>query len=273
MAWRAKQANALQSDTLQLLEDVLSNGRAGLFDLNLNQTMKVQRANGGCELMHDHGGFFLMGTPKQGQSLEEVRSLMLAEIDKLKKGDFPENLLPSIINNKKRSYYQLLESNSGRADQFVDAFINEIDWKQQVGTIDRISKITKPELVAFANNYVTVFKKQGIDTNQKKIDKPAITPIQANRDQMSQFVKNIQDSQVEPIQPKFVDYKTDFSSSDIKKGMPLYYVKNNTNGLFNLDYRYEFGQSADKRYDMAGRLHPIPGNKPPVGHRYQAEVL
>ena len=33
--------------------------------------------------------------------------------------------------------------------------------------------------------------------------------------------------------------------------MPLYYVKNNTNGLFNLDYRYEFGQSADKRYDMA----------------------
>ena len=29
--------------------------------------------------MHDHGGFFLMGTPKQGQSLEEVRSLMLAE--------------------------------------------------------------------------------------------------------------------------------------------------------------------------------------------------
>ena len=256
MAWQAKEANALQADTLQLLEDVLSNGRAGLFDLNLNQTMKVQRALGGAELMHDHGGFFLMGTPKQGQSLEEVRSLMLGEIDKLKKGDFPDNLLTSIINNKKRSYYQLLESNAGRADQFVDAFINEVDWKQKVGRIDRISKITKPELVAFANKfftdgYVTVFKKQGIDSLQKKIDKPIITPIQANRDQMSQFVKDIQDSQVEPIQPKFVDYKTDFSSSEMKKGMPLYYVKNNTNGLFNLAYRYEFGQSADKRYDVA----------------------
>ena len=253
MAWRTKEANALQADTLQLLEDVLSNGRAGLFDPNLNQTMKVQRAIGTSELMHDHGGFFLMGTPKQGQSLEEVRSLMLAEIDKLKKGDLPDNLLPSIINNKKRSYYQLLESNGGRADQFVDAFINEIDSKQMVG---RIERITKPELVAFANSfftdgYVTVFKKQGIDSLQKKIDKPIITPIQANRDQMSQFVKDIQDSQVEPIQPKFVDYKTDFSSSQMKKGMPLYYVKNTTNGLFNLAYRYEFGQSADKRYDIA----------------------
>jgi predicted Zn-dependent peptidase len=68
---------------------------------------------------------------------------------------------------------------------------------------------------------------------------------------MSQFVKDIQDSQVEPIQPKFVDYKTDFSSLQMKKGMPLYYVKNTTNGLFNLAYRYEFGQSADKRYDIA----------------------
>jgi predicted Zn-dependent peptidase len=37
----------------------------------------------------------------------------------------------------------------------------------------------------------------------------------------------------------------------MKKGMPFYYVKNNTNGLFNLAYRYEFGQSADKRYDVA----------------------
>ncbi len=256
VAWRAKQANSLQADTLQLMEDVLSNGRAGLFDLNLNQTMKVQSASGGCELLRDHGGFLLLGTPKQGQSLEEVRSLMLAEIEKLKKGDFPENLLPSIINNKKRSYYQRLESNEGRADMFVDAFINEVDWKQEVESIDRISKITKQELVAFANKfftdgYVTVFKKQGVDSLQKKIDKPAITPIPTNRDMISQFVKDIQNAQVEPIQPRFVDFKKDLAIAKVGKNLPFYYVKNNDNGLFNLVFYYEFGQSADKRYDVA----------------------
>ena len=256
MAWRAKQANQLQADTLELMEDVLSNGRAGLFDLDLNQTMKVQRANGGCELLRDHGAFFLMGTPKQGQSLDEVKTLMLAEIDKLKKGDFPDNLLPSIINNKKRSYYGLLESNRGRADMFVDAFINEVDWKQEVGKIDRISKITKQQLVDFANRfftdgYVSVYKKQGIDSIQKKIDKPAITPIPTNRDQMSQFVKDIQNSQVEPIQPRFVDFTKDLTTLKTKKQLPLYYVKNNENGLFNLAFYYDFGQSADKRYDVA----------------------
>ena len=258
MAWRAKQANALQADTLQLMEDVLSNGRAGLFDLDLNQTMKVQRANGGAELLRDHGAFFLMGTPKQGQSLEEVGKLMLAEIEKLKKGDFPDNLLPSIINNMKRNHYQLLESNEGRADMFVDAFINEVDWKQEVGRIERISKITKQELVDFANRfftngYVSVFKKQGVDSTQKKIDKPAITPIPANRDQMSQFVQDIQNAQVEPIQPKFVDFQKDITFAKTKKGLPLYYVKNNENGLFQLSFRYEFGQSADNRYDVANQ--------------------
>ena len=256
VGWRALQANTLQADTLELMENVLSNGKAGLFDLDLNQTMKVQRAFATPELLHDHGGFILMGVPKEGQTLEEIRTLMLAEIDKLKKGDFPENLLSSIINNMKRNHYELMESNEGRADMFVDAFINEIDWQQEVGKIDRISKITKQELVDFANHfftegYVTVFKKQGIDNTQKKIDKPAITPIQANRDQISDFVKEIQESKVDPIQPQFVDYQKDLTIGKTGSEQPLYYVKNNTNGLFELVFQYDFGQSADRRFDVA----------------------
>ena len=264
MGWQAKAANSLQADTLELMEDVLSNGKAGLFDLDLNQTMKVQRAMGGTQLMHDLGAFLLMGTPKKGQSLDEVKTLLLAEIDKLKKGDFPDNLLPSIINNKKRNYYQRLEYNQVRADMFVDAFINEVDWKQEVGKIDRISKITKQEIVDFANKFFTdgyavVYKRQGVDSLQKKIDKPAITPIQANRDQKSAFVQAIQDAQVEPIQPKFVDFQKDMTVAKTKKGLPLYYVKNNENGLFQLTYRYEFGQSADKRYDVSDEYWDLLG--------------
>ena len=256
MGWQAKQANSLQADTLELMEDVLNNGRAGLFDLNLVQKMKLQKANGTCQLDHDLGEFVVMGTPKEGQSLDEVKALLLAEIDKLKKGDFPDNLLPSIINNKKRRYYQSLERNEVRADMFVDAFINEIDWKDEVGKLDRISRITKQEIVDFANQFFTdgyavVYKRQGVDSLQKKIDKPAITPIQANRDMKSAFVQAIQDSEVEPIHPRFVDFEKDLTVAKTKKGLPLYYVANNTNGLFELFFRYDFGKSADNRYSVA----------------------
>jgi len=59
VGWRAQKANTLQADTLQLMENVLSNGKAGLFDLNLNQTMQVQRAYATPELfslLTDHRG-------------------------------------------------------------------------------------------------------------------------------------------------------------------------------------------------------------------------
>ena len=139
---------------------------------------------------------------------------------------------------------------------FVDAFIDEIDWKDEVNYLDRISKITKQQLVDFANRfftdgYVTIYKRQGVDSTQKKIDKPAITPIPANRDQMSQFVKDIQNSQVEPIHPKFVDFKKDMATLKTKKQLPLYYIKNQDNGLFELVFYYDFGKSADNRYDIA----------------------
>ena len=256
LGWRAKQANALQADTLELMEDVLSNGRAGLFDLDLNQTMKVQQAFGGSELLHDLGGFIVAGMPKQGQSLDEVKTLLLEEIGKLKKGDFPDDLLPSIINNKKRHYYGSLESNENRAGQFVSAFINDVDWQQKVGKISRISTITKKEIVDFANSfftdgYIVVYKKQGNDTTQKKIDKPAITPIPTNRDQVSQFVRDIQESQVEPIQPRFVDFSRDITFTQTHHQLPLRYKQNTDNGLFNLVFRYDFGQNYDRRYEVA----------------------
>ena len=116
--------------------------------------------------------------------------------------------------------------------------------------------MTKEQIVAFANRffsagYATIYKKTGVDSTQKKIDKPAITPIQANRDQMSAFVKEIQESQVEPIHPKFVDFKKDLVIGETKNKLPLYYKQNTENDLFTIVFRYEFGQQDDNRYDIA----------------------
>ena len=256
MAWVAEKGASLQCDTLDIIGDILSNGKAGLFDLNLNQSMKVQSANAGLETLQDYSGFFLMGTPKQGQDLKEVRQLMLGEIDRLKRGDFSDDLLPSVVNNKKLNYFRSLDNNRSRVSHFLDAFINGVEWEQEVKKLDRMSGITKEQVVAFANRfftdgYVTVFKLQGVDSLQKKIDKPAITAIPTNRDQVSQFVKDIQDTKVDPIQPVFLDFKNDLSVSKTKRGLPLLYKKNTTDGLFNLAFRYDFGHEDDNRYDVA----------------------
>lgn len=259
MGWRFDRASSMQIDTLDIITEMLSNGTAGLIDLDINNQMKMLGAWAFNESMRDYSSFVMGGNPKEGQTLEEVRALLLAEIDKLKKGDFSDDLLPSVINNYKLNYFTRMERNSSRANQYVEAFITEKPWSQQVGYIDRISGITKDQIVAFANkylndNYIVVYKRQGVDENLKKIDKPQITPIPANRDMVSDFVTEVQNSQVPPIQPRFIDFQKDLTFGETEAGLPYIYVNNKENGRFILNFLYNFGDETDLRYDYASML-------------------
>ena len=262
LGWRFDRGASLQADTLEVIENIMSNGTAGLIDLDINQQMKMLSAWGGCDAMMDYSTFILAGTPKEGQTLDEVRALLLDEVGKLKRGDFSDDLLPSVINNMKLQYYNALENNRSRADMFVDAFILGTPWDQHVGRLDRIAGMTKQEIADFANRhftdgYAVIYKRQGVDPNQKKIDKPAITPIAANRDTVSQFVKDIQAAEVKPIEPQFVDFKRDLTFGNISplssllSPLPYVYVQNQENGRFQLAFHYDFGKQADVRYEYA----------------------
>ena len=258
IGWRFDRGNSMQFDTLDIIGQMLSNGTAGLIDLDINQQMQMLYAWGGASSNRDYSSFLLGGSPRPGQTLEEAKDLLLSEIEKLKKGDFSDDLLPSVVNNAKLNYYNSLESNQARANMFVYTYINEIPWNQQVGYLDRISNMTKEQIVAFANkhfndNYVVVYKRQGADENQKKIDKPAITPIPTNRDLVSDFVTEIQNTEVEPIQPRFVDFKKDLTFGKTEAGLPYIYVQNKENGRFSLVFRYEFGDETDLRYGLASQ--------------------
>ena len=206
--------------------------------------------------MMDYGFFTLIGFPKESQTLDEVKDLMLGEIEKLKAGDFDEDLLTAALNNKKLNELRSLDYNRSRVSKMLDAFINGIDWQQKVGQTDRLAQISKQDLVQFANRfftqgYVTVYKRQGEDTTLKKIDKPAITPIPTNRDQVSDFVRATPENKVEPIQPQFLDFKKDLSFFETDKNLPVVYKQNKENALFELYFRFPFGQQDDRRYDVA----------------------
>ena len=256
LAWRFEGGPSLQNDTIEVISEMLSNGVAGLMDLNLNQPQKLMEAGAYTDEMADYSLLMLMGYPNEGQSLEDVRDLMLGEIEKLRKGDFDDDLLTSVVNNTKLQYLRGLNNNGARARYLVNAFINGVEWEQVVGQLDRMGKMTKQQIVDFANrhllkNYVCVYKRLGVDTSVKKIEKPAITPIPTNRDKQSDFVKNLMAETVEPIQPRFVDFKTDMTVSETKAGLPLLYKQNTDDDLFHLVYKFDFGNTADLRYELA----------------------
>ena len=81
--------NGYKSDDrkyVTMIDYILSNSVAGLIDLDLNQKQKVLQAGSTSNFETDYGYHLFFGKPRQGQNLEEVRDLLLAEIEKVKKG-------------------------------------------------------------------------------------------------------------------------------------------------------------------------------------------
>lgn len=266
LGWRFNGAADLQNDTLKVLSKILANNTAGLFDLNLNQKMAVQEAGAELLALKDYSALMLYGVPNEGQSLGDVRRLLFAEVNKLKKGDFDNELLTSIVNNEKLNYLRRLDNNRSRVSMLVDAFINGEDWAQHVSQIDRMSKISKADIIAFANKYLTdgyayVEKRKGEDTSIKKIEKPAITPIPANREYASDFLNEMTAEKTEPIQPKFVDFNKELTFSKTSNLLPVIYVQNKDNSLFTLSFKYDFGTQADNRYSVAADYIELLGTK------------
>ncbi len=256
LGFRLGGANTKDADMLTLVSMILTNGTAGLIDLNLNQAQKVIQAGSYASIQKDYSEHMLYGVPKDGQKLEEVKDLILSQIELLKKGDFPDWLLPAIINDLKLEDIKKQENNMSRDMELVDAFINETPWENKVNEIDRLSKITKQDIVAFvnknySNNYVVVYKRTGVDNNVKKVMKPTITPVQLNRDAQSDFYKQLLTMKPKNIEPVFMDYEKDIKKFSVKNNIPVYYKQNDENNTFSMYYVFDMGINNDKYIKLA----------------------
>ena len=255
--WLTGSATSADALMLELAASVLSNGNSGIIDQNIMQTQKALYAAASADQLSDAGLLMLFGMPKAGQTLEQVEALLLEQVEALKRGEFDESILNAIIANYKRHLMESYESNFDRCYAMALSFINGKKWEDEVSKLDVVSKITKEDVVAWANKtftadaLVTVYKRQGEDKNQKKIDKPQITPIATNRDNQSEFLKAIAGSKVTPIAPRFTDYKRDMDILTLDNGIEVLYKQNELNERFELIYLYDFGTEKDPALSVA----------------------
>ncbi|HON18521.1 MAG TPA: insulinase family protein [Salinivirgaceae bacterium] len=238
-----------------LISEILSNGKAGLMDLDLNQAQKVLQSGASTSFMKQYGFLMLYGYPKQDQTLEDVKTLMIEEIEKIKKGEFEDWMIQAAINNVKLQMLQMLESNN-RAHLFVGAFTEGMDWSEQLAYYDELATITKKQLVAFANkhfgeNYIVMYKRTGKNENAVKVEKPKITPIQIDRTRQSEFATQLMSIETKRIDPVFVDFKTAIQTQTLKDGISLSYIKNNVTPLFTLYYIIPMGKLNSNKLEIA----------------------
>lgn len=254
-AFRVGGARTQDAKLLRVMDMILSNRTAGLIDLNINQKQLAQYAGASPQIMKDYSAHIFNGMPRQGQSLDEVRDLILEQIEKIKKGDFDEWMIEAVINDFKKQQQQVLENSDWLASEMYNSFIQEQTWAEVVADLDELSKITKADIVKFANdnykdNYVIVYKRQGENKDLVRVENPGITPINLNRENESEFYKNFMKLQVEDIQPVFVDFEKSIKKETLKKA-DLFSIQNNTNNLSSLYYITEMGADHDKKLSLA----------------------
>lgn len=273
IGYRFPGVSSKEADLLQLMGKILYNGKAGLIDLNLNQEQKVLSSGAFDIEFKDYSVHVLNATPKEGQQLEQVKDLLLAQIEKVKKGEFPDWLLSAVITDMKLEQTKRFEYNSARADAMLSSFISGREWKDQIGTLERLSKITKQQVMDFAkahykNNYVVVYKRTGEDNSVQKVEKPAITPVEVNRNEQSDFVKNLVATPAKDIEPVFIDYSTDVKKATLKNNIPLLYSANSENKTFAMYYVFDMGTGQNKKLDLAINYLKYLGSK-----QYSAAAL
>ena len=263
IAFRIEEGNGSRDAFLaRAMKMVLYNGRCGLIDLNLNQKQLCLGAYAGPYILNDYAALMLSGRPTQGQTLGQLRDLLLEQIDLVKQGKFDESLIEASINQLKLEIMEDAESNDSRARQMAYAFVQHQSWDKVCNEVNELAKITKQDIVDFANrickdnNYVIVYKHQDTPDPVTKVQKPAITPIYVSRDTESPFLASIKAdaAKAKPIQPVFVNFKKDLQKGKTANGSEVLYVQNVENKTFNLQYRFEFGSRADKTIGMAANL-------------------
>jgi predicted Zn-dependent peptidase len=264
MAFRFRGDSTEDKNYVTLIDMILNNAAAGLIDLNLVQQQKILAGGSYPQFFVDYGIHTFWGRAREGQTLETVKDLLLEEIEKVKKGDFDDWLIKAVINDLRLQSIRMQEYYQNRTYMLNDAFQNQENWLAQVKFLDDLDKITKDQLVKFANenyreNYVVIYKRKGTDTTMVKVPKPKITPININRNDQSEFFTELSKNKPESIKPVFIDFKKEIQQKELKPGMEFYYIPNKTNELFELSYIIDMGKSNDKSLEQAVSYLPYVG--------------
>ncbi len=244
LAWRFPK-NRETDYLFDLMLSVLQNGRCGLLDTNLIQQQKLLSADAapwGNQFDHI---LLISAEPKAGQTLEDVRSLILAEIESLKTGKFDPAILKAVANNDRFDLMRMLESRSAAAEIALSLFKQKLTMKDVLDDLQKADTATLQTVADYAaknlRNEVAVYRKHGEPESIIHAEKPLITPITPGQ-RPSAFAEEL--NRIPAGAPPEVAVP-DYSRIKRENISPqIYAVPNTVNDRFTLTY-YPPGGSLD----------------------------
>ncbi len=275
IVWPTVPARHPDADALQVLDMMLSNGRTGIIDLQLNLAQKVKRAGGGAEFYIEAGEFSVYAVPKLGQALEEARALLLEAVAAAKAGGFAEDDMKAAITNFEVGEKYQLESNESRVARMTGSFIRGEQWSVTVESLDRLRRVTKADVVRVAMKYlgedrITAYRRKG-KPELPSIAKPVFTRLAIDAARQSAFAAQVLAMPAEPQTPRWLEENRDYTLLPLPSGK-LYAAANPFNDLFSLTFSFERGRRQERALCSAMGLLDLAGAGAMSAEEYKREL-
>ena len=259
LAWRTDSYGTREAMLADITANIMSNrGEAGLLDLHINQTQRMLWAQAFSVGLKQYGYFSIVAVPKETQTLDEAKDMVLEQIELVKKGEFPDWMLPAIINDFKLQRMKALETADGLATNLYDTYIKGRTWVEELNEMDEYAAFTKQQVMDFAkeffrDDYVVIDKEKGVNDKLIRVENPGITPIKINREAQSEFLKQIVSEKTDDIQPEFIDYDKEIIT-DTVKDKKLSFVKNKYNDIAQAYFIFPFGSDNERDLGISTQL-------------------
>ena len=249
---------------LSLACSIFYNGETGLMD-KLMKDGNIMAAVMMPLSLEDHGGNVVIYIPKLlGQSHEKAEELIFGCIDRLKKGDFSDDLFEAMRMGMLVDRVKETESLNRLANLFLELETSGQTYEEYLAETERLKTITKAEVVAiankyFGNDYLDVRSKMGFPAKDK-VDKPNWKPIEAkNTEAKSDFAKAIEAQQVPEVEPQVIKFGKDVVITEVNDSFKLFSTINPHNDIFDLQVVFNYGTSNDPDLSRAVRYLQMQG--------------
>lgn len=247
LGFRGVPANHPDEAALKIAVGLLNNENGTGFLDKLMVDRKLMAAVAMSESLNEAGILGVGVVPKLlFQTYNSATRLVWREIERVRSGEFSDEMFNRIKLESVRSYNASLEDMSSRAQTMMRLFSQGISWEEYVTDLDRINALTKEDVVNaarkyFTDNHLYITKKTGKypKDNLPKPDYEPITP--KNAEAKSEFAKYLETIPVKEESPRLLDFKRDVQTLELSPLTTLYVKQNTVNGIFTLNLSYKIG--------------------------------
>jgi predicted Zn-dependent peptidase len=196
-------------------------------------------------------------------SRKKAEKMCLEQIEKLKKGDFSDELLYSTKLLLEKKAQKDLENIDNRATIMTTAASHCLSWDKVLNEGKGIAAVSREDIMRVAAKYFSDDCVRAIKTfghyPKDKISQPGYSPIKPKHaGEQSEYAKEIKAMPTQDIKPKLIDFHKDANTIILAPKTRLYTVKNPSNDLFELELIYHRGTDNDNRIaDVADYIGSI----------------